>query len=243
MMFTDQNVGDQDVKQQKDNDIKARLLVAILPHVAFDGWSDTAFNAACNDSKVEIGLGRLICPAGPLDLAVLFHRNGDMDMQQAVEHTDMSQMRFREKVSMSIRLRLQVIQDKEAVRRGITLFALPHNASLGARLIWGTSDAIWVALEDNSLDINWYTKRAILSAVYGSTVLYWLGDDSLGHERTWDFLDRRIENVMMIEKFKHRIRSNEGLNRLMIGPNWLMGRIKAPVRKRSDNMPGYWNNL
>ena len=242
MVFTGQNLGDQDVKQQNDSDIKAKLLAAILPHVAFDGWSDTAFNAACNASNVEIDFARLICPAGSLDLAVLFHRNGDTDMQKALKHTNMSQMRFREKVSLSVRLRLETIEDKEAVRRGITLFALPHNASLGTRLIWETADCIWIALDDTSRDINWYTKRATLSAVYSSTILYWLGDDSLGHERTWDFLDRRIENVMAIEKFKSKIQNNQVLNKLMIGPNWVMGQIKAPVRKRPDNMPGYWNN-
>jgi ubiquinone biosynthesis protein COQ9 len=33
-------------------------------------------------------------------------------------------------------------------------------------------------------------------------VLFWLGDDSPGHQATWEFLDRRIEDVMQIEKLK-----------------------------------------
>ena len=242
MLFTVPSVGDHDLKQQNDSDIKSKLLAAILPHVAFDGWSDAAFEAACKDSEIEIEAARLICPTGPLDLAVVFHRNGDKDMQKAVTELDMSQMRFRDKVSMSVRLRLKAIEDVEAVRRGITLFALPHNASLGARLIWETSDAIWAALDDTSRDINWYTKRVILSAVYSSTVLYWLGDDSPGYEHTWAFLDRRIENIMAIETFKSKIRNNDKLNKLMIGTNWFMGKIKAPEGKRLDNMPGYWKN-
>ena len=242
MMFTGQNAGEYDVKKQKDEDIKSKLLTAILPHVAFDGWSDAAFKVACNDLEIEIGAARLICPSGPLDLAVLFHRNGDAAMQKAIIDMDMSKMRFRDKVSLSVRLRLEAIDDVEAVRRGITVFALPQNASLGARLIWGTSDAIWATLNDTSRDINWYTKRATLSAVYGSTVLYWLGDDSPDHEFTWAFLDRRIENVMAIEKFKSYIRDNDSLKKVMIGPNWLMGKIKAPEGKHPDDMPGYWNN-
>ena len=66
------------------------------------------------------------------------------------------------------------------VRRGTTLFALPHHAAEGAKLIWGTADAIWTALGDTSDDVNWYTKRATLSAVYGSVVLFWLGETEAG---------------------------------------------------------------
>ena len=62
--------------------------------------------------------------------------------------------------------------------------------------------AIWEALGDTSDDLNWYTKRSTLSGVYSSTVLYWLGDDSTGSRGTWEFLDRRIDDVMQIEKFK-----------------------------------------
>ena len=88
------------------------------------------------------------------------------------------------------------------------MLALPHHAAEGARAIWGTADAIWTALGDRSTDINWYTKRVSLSAVYGATVLYWMGDDSEGHQATWDFLDRRIETVMSFEKTKAALREN-----------------------------------
>jgi ubiquinone biosynthesis protein COQ9 len=61
------------------------------------------------------------------------------------------------------------------------------HAADGAKAIWGTADRIWTALGDTSDDLNWYTKRATLSAVYGSTVLYWLGDDSPGIRRRGSF--------------------------------------------------------
>jgi ubiquinone biosynthesis protein COQ9 len=83
-----------------------------------------------------------------------------------------------------------------------------RHAADGARAIWGTADAIWTALGDTSDDMNWYSKRASLSAVYGATVLFWLGDDSTGHQATWDFLDRRIEGVMRFEKAKAAMAAN-----------------------------------
>ena len=93
-----------------------------------------------------------------------------------------------------------------------------------------------MALGDTSEDINWYSKRASLSAVYGATVLYWLGDDSTGHEATWDFLDRRIENVMQFEKAKAAFMANPLGKALISGPFKVLERIRAP--RLPEDLPG-----
>lgn len=233
--------GDNYVIENTQNDLKSTLLAAILPYVAFDGWTDGAFRAACGDSEIDPKLARLTCARGALDLAVWFHKVGDQKMIVALQETDMSDMRFRDKVALAVRLRLKVVDDKEAVRRGTTLFALPHNVRIGARLLWETADAIWTTLGDTSRDVNWYTKRVTLSTVYSTTVLYWIGDESPEHAATWDFLDRRIDDVMQIEKLKSQLRANKGLQNFMRGPNWFLSKIKAPTSKRPSDMPGYWN--
>lgn len=177
------------------------LLAAILPHVPFDGWSEPAFKAAVEDLGVEMALARVICPRGAVDLAAAYHRAGDAQMVQALADADMSGLKFREKVALAVRLRLETA-DAELVRRGASVFALPQNAGLGGKLVWGTADAIWTALGDTSEDYNWHTKRMTLSAVYSSVVLYWIGDESAGKIDSWAFLDRRIEDVMTFEKVK-----------------------------------------
>ncbi len=94
-------------------------------------------------------------------------------------------MRYRDRVAPAVRFRLEAVDaTRKRCGAGTTLFALPQHAADGARAIWGTADAIWTALGDTSRDVNWYTKRATLSGVYASTVLYWLGDDSIGHQAT-----------------------------------------------------------
>jgi ubiquinone biosynthesis protein COQ9 len=52
--------------------------------------------------------------------------------------------------------------------------------------------------------------RLTLAGVYSSTLLYWLNDRSPGSEATWGFLDRRIDDVMRIEKLKSQVRSWTG---------------------------------
>ena len=221
---------------------KSEILEAAKVHVPFDGWSEATFKEAIRESGVAPSITRSIFPRGAVDLAVAFHKQGDAEMIERLSTADMAGMKFRDKVAHAVRLRLEIVEnDKEAVRRGTTLFALPVYAPDGARLIWGTCDAIWTALGDTSDDINWYTKRATLSGVYGSTVLYWLGDDSPDHMATWDFLDRRIGEVMQIEKVKAQVRQSPTLSKLMAGPNWLLGRIKAPGAASRSNLPGSWN--
>ena len=215
---------------------KDAVIDAALAHVPFDGWSAASLAAATADSGVAAGLVTALFPRGAVDLALAYHYRGDALMRDRFAAEDHNGLRYSEKVARAVRLRLEAASDKEAVRRGTTFFALPQHAADGARAIWGTADAIWQALGDTSTDLNWYTKRATLSAVYASTVLFWLGDDSLGHQATWDFLDRRIENVMQIEKLKSQVRDNPLAKAFANGPGRWFDKIKAPTMP--TDLPG-----
>ena len=216
---------------------KDAVLDAALAHVPFDGWSETTFRAAIASSGVADALARALFPRGAVDLAIAYHRRGDRMMTERLAATDMAAMRYRDRVAFAIKTRLEVAGDKELVRRGSTLFALPHHAGDGARLIWGTADAVWKALGDTSADLNWYTKRATLSGVYGATVLFWLGDDSTGQQATWDFLDRRIEDVMRIETWKAKLRDNPVAK--AVNPSRFFSWVRPPAMP--DDLPGYRN--
>ena len=162
----------------------SELLAAILPHVVFDGWSQTSFDCAVADLNMDAAFAAVLAPRGALDLAVAYHRQGDAAMRAAYQSSPTVSLKIREKITLAVRLRLEAIGDKEAVRRATSLFALPQHAGEGAKLIWGTADHIWDVLSDGSRDVNWYSKRATLSAVYVATVLFWLGDESPGHAAT-----------------------------------------------------------
>ncbi|MBR9838915.1 COQ9 family protein [Salipiger thiooxidans] len=222
------------------DDTATRLLDAALNHVAFDGWSETTFRAAVTDAGVDPVVARGLFPRGAVDMAIAFHRRGDDAMAAKLAQADDEGLRYRDKVARAIRTRIEVVDDREAVRRGTTLFALPLYAPDGAKLIWGTADRIWGALGDTARDFNWYTKRATLSGVYSSTVLFWLGDDSIDHQATWDFLDRRIEDVMRIEKTKAKVRENPLLKRVFAGPERVLSNIRAPRSARESDLPGGW---
>ena len=222
---------------------KDRLLDAAIPNVPFDGWSAATLRRAVEEAGVTPAQARAAFPRGGVDLALAFHRRGDAEMLARMAAEDLSTLRFRDRVARAVRIRLEIADETpEAVRRGMTLFALPMQAADGARAVWGTADAIWTALGDRSDDVNWYTKRATLAGVYSSTLLYWVGDASEGHAATWDFLDRRIDDVMQIETVKGQVRASPTLSRLVAGPAALLARIRAPMRGPRDDLPGAWRD-
>jgi ubiquinone biosynthesis protein COQ9 len=215
-------------------------LDAALNHVAFDGWSPATFSAAARDAGMTEAEARGLAPRGAVDLAVAYHRRGDRAMIDRLKTTDLSGLRFRDKVATALRFRVEAMDDREAVRRATALFSLPNHAAEGARLIWETADHVWTALGDTSDDLNWYSKRATLSAVWASVVLYWLGDDSAGQADTIAFIDRRIEDVMRIEKVKGQLRENPLTKPFMELQSKLFRNVRMPDMSHLNDLPGRW---
>lgn len=164
-------------------------------------------------------------------MALAFHDRADRRLVDELRAGAAEGMKIRDRIAHAVKRRLELVEgEKEAVRRATTLFALPLNAPLGARAMWSTADAIWTALGDESRDGNWYSKRAILTGVLSSTLLFWLGDGSDGFVDTRAFVDRRIDGVMRFEKAKGSMKANP-LGRLaMAGPSMLMRMARAPGR-------------
>ncbi|MCR8724270.1 COQ9 family protein [Frigidibacter sp. ROC022] len=214
------------------------FLDAVLRQVPFEGFSQAAIDAAAAELGLSREQARALAPRGPVGLAAAYHKRGDAQMLDRLAKADLSDLKFRERIALAVRLRLEDA-DRELVRRGTTLFALPQHAVEGARLIWGTADAIWSALGDTSEDVNWYSKRLTLSGVISATVLYWLGDASEGAADSWAFLDRRIEDVMRIETAKARMREVPGLARLFDSPLNPLNKLHKPA-KAPEGYPGKW---
>jgi ubiquinone biosynthesis protein COQ9 len=162
----------------------------------------------CPTSGADLAEARAACPRGAVDLALLYHHRGDEEMRRRIRAANLLDLRFRDRIATAVRFRIEAITDKEAVRRGSALFSLPHLRPMARRRSGARRTRSGTALGDVSDDYNWYTKRATLSGVYGATVLFWLGDESADHRDTWAFLDRRIEDVMRIEKVKAEVRKN-----------------------------------
>lgn len=219
-------------------DIQAKLLDAARFHIAFDGFSDAVLEAATEEAGVSPQEAQAAFPRGAIDLAYAFHIAGDAELAEAMAQMP-ADLRYSDKVSWAIKTRLAIAaKDREAVRRAAAFFALPIHAATASKAVWHTADTIWSGLGDTSDDFNWYSKRAILSGVYSSALLYWLGDTSERSEKTAEFVDRRIADVMRFEKFKASARKSPLHRMFMAGPGRILEQVRAPGRGAPDDLPG-----
>jgi ubiquinone biosynthesis protein COQ9 len=181
-------------------------LAPLLPrHAAFDGWSHQALAMAATELGVPADRAALAFPGGQPDMIDAWFDSIDRAMLEAFPAERIAAMKIRARIRELVLFRLTAAHPhREALRRAIAILALPQNTARTARLAWRSADRIWRLAGDTATDFNHYSKRAILTGVYGSTTLVFLDDESDDLAGTRAFLDRRIDDVMRFEKFKAR---------------------------------------
>jgi ubiquinone biosynthesis protein COQ9 len=184
---------------------RAALIEAMLPNVPFDSWSRAALRAAARRISIPADEALALFPNGAAELVACFSRWADRRMLDRFETMSFEPLHTSDRIALAIATRLEVIAPwREAVRRALSVLALPRNAPLGLRLLYETVDGIWYAAGDRATDFSFYTKRATLAAIYTATLFYWLEDSSSDFCDTRAFLRRRLTGVASIGKARHR---------------------------------------
>jgi ubiquinone biosynthesis protein COQ9 len=203
-------------------------LTPLLPaEAAFDGWSPVALGRAAAALGIPADRARLVFPKGAVDMIDAWFASLDEAMTRALPSSTLAAMKIRERIRGLIWARIEAAAPhREALRRALAILAQPHNAMRATRLAWRAADAVWRQAGDKATDLNHYTKRGILVAVYGATLLAWLDDNSDGFADTAAFLDRRIDDVMRFEKAKARLTPAPGERFSLVR---LLGRLRYPA--------------
>jgi len=209
------------------DELRAALAPLIPANAVFDGWSDEALAMAASQLGVPAERARLCFPGGAVEMIDAWFDAVDRAMAQAWPLERVARLKIRERIRDLVLYRIEVINPhKEALRRALAILALPQNALAGPRLAWRAADRMWRIAGDTSTDFNHYSKRAILSGLYGATMLVYLDDETEQLSTTRGFLDRRIDDVMKFEKTKAQWRgSRERLPSL----SRFLGRLRYPV--------------
>ncbi len=155
-------------------DLRAKWLVALLPEVAFDGWTDEATTKAADSIGLSAGERALAAPHGVADLIEHFFDDAEDAARETLKDLEMSQMRVPDKVKQGVLAWLSALDPhREAVRRAGLRAALPWATGPAASRAWRVADMIWTEAGDTSEDYNKYSKRGILAAVLPSIVFRW----------------------------------------------------------------------
>lgn len=188
-------------------ELRKTILDEALRNIPFDGWTNEVLRKAGEKLDVSLDELDLLFPRGSVDLLEAFSHAADEHMSRALESADLATLKIRERITLGVLSRIEYLQiHREASLRAASVLALPIHSVLAAQLLARTVDLAWRGIGDTSTDFNFYTKRATLSLVMSSTLFYWMTDETEGLAPTWDFLDRRIENVMQFEKTKAKVK-------------------------------------
>jgi ubiquinone biosynthesis protein COQ9 len=206
--------------------IRQQLALAIGENAVFDGWTAAAVDSAAAQLGIDQDQARLAAPkdqAGKIDLYI---RGVDRALENWFTPERLDGLKIREKIRSIVWKRLQIMEPaREAIRRALSILAMPQNVPTALKIGWRTADVMWRIAGDTSTDYNHYTKRVMLGGVYGSTLLVWLDDRTEEWADTASFLDRRIDDVMKIEKLKHDWSGQEHFS-----ISRFLGRLRYPVR-------------
>ena len=207
--------------------LRRRLALAVGENAVFDGWTRQAVDSAAGQLGIDPVQARLAMPKTQAGLIDTYIQEVDRALAAYFTAERLAGLKIREKIRGLVWRRLEIMGPaREAVRRALAILAMPQNLPLALRISWHSADLMWRIAGDTSTDFNHYTKRMTLGAVYGSTLLVWLDDQSAGWADTAAFLDRRIDDVMKFEKFKAEWRgSSEHLSL-----SRFLGRLRYPPR-------------
>ncbi len=207
--------------------LRQRLALTVGENAVFDGWTEKAVESSAAQLGIDPGQARLAFPKQPA--AMVDAWIGGVDAAMAAHFTPeiIAVMKIRDRIRSMIWFRLEITGEaREAVRSALAILALPQNVPLAVKTGWRSADLMWRLAGDTATDYNHYTKRLTLSAVYGSTLLAWLDDDSEGWADTAAFLDRRLGDVMRFEKWKAEWSGN-AIRRPSLAR--FLGRLRYPV--------------
>ena len=208
--------------------LRRRLALAVGENAVFDGWTRNAVDSAAGQLGIDPVQARLAMPKSQAGLIDVYIQEVDRALEAYFTPERLAGMKIREKIRSLVWRRLEIMGPaREAMRRALAILAMPQNVPLALRISWRTADVMWRIAGDTSTDFNHYTKRMTLGAVYGSTLLVWLDDQSEDWRETAAFLDRRIDDVMKIEKFKAQWRGSSD-RRLSLSR--FLGRLRYPPR-------------
>ncbi|MFL6724468.1 MAG: COQ9 family protein [Sphingomicrobium sp.] len=208
--------------------LRLKLALPVGENAAFDGWTAKAVESAAAQAGIDMAQAKLAFPKDPAQMVDAYIQGVDAALEAQFTPDRVAALKVRERIRALIWYRLEVMGPaREAVRTGLSILAMPRNVALGLRIAWRSADLMWRIAGDTATDYNHYSKRLILSGVYGSTLLAWLDDQSEDWAETGAFLDRRLAGVIRFEKWKASWAGSD-LHRPSL--TRFLGRLRYPAR-------------
>ncbi|HLD76911.1 MAG TPA: COQ9 family protein [Rickettsiales bacterium] len=201
---------------------KRRILHRFLEVCAFEGVNDEVLEDAMQFCQIDVKFKNIIFECGVLDIIELYIDETNENLAKIIDETpNFEKLKIREKIKFALYNFFELQKEHQLALQRIRNFYFDlanfKNTKYGARPsafafknAGKIADFIWKKIGDQSTDFNFYTKRLILSGVIISVFSTFVKDKTPNLEETKAKIDKKIEKVMKIEKFKAKMRGFKG---------------------------------
>ncbi|XP_072242668.1 ubiquinone biosynthesis protein COQ9, mitochondrial isoform X2 [Leuresthes tenuis] len=205
---------EQDEDYETEEQLQARVLTAALEFVPLHGWSMEAIAAGAESLGLSsASAGMFYNGGGDLVLHFIAQCNSQLTDILAEQHNQVQLGQAEKKKTaeflrdaVETRLRMY-IPYMETWPQAMSILLLPHNIPDSLKHLSTLVDDIWYYAGDRSTDMNWYTKRAVLTGIYNTTELVMIQDSSPDYQDTWSFLENRIQDVVNMASSAKQVQS------------------------------------
>jgi len=199
---------------------KQIIIENLFKIVAFEGWSNDSLKSAIKKSNLDENFLELIFE-DKIFSAIEFITNDYCQQTKnfIVDDQDFNQQKINQKIANLLFIFLTIdIKNKSAHQRLLNFYLNPKNLinqdlSMGLRPTYFAlnqaylvADFMWNLIGDNSTDINFYSKRIILSKIIIRSFVYYINNDDLNLLKK--YINKQIADVLKFAKIKNNIKNN-----------------------------------
>ncbi|KFO71364.1 hypothetical protein N303_10348, partial [Cuculus canorus] len=199
---------------ESEEQLQHRILTAALEFVPEHGWTAEAIAEGAKALGLSAAAAGMFQSDGSqlilhflsqcnTKLSELLEQEQKLVQQGEAEKKPIDQF-LRDAVEARLRM---VIPYLERWPQALSILLMPHNIPSSLSLLSSMIDDILHYAGDQSTDINWYTRRAVLTGIYNTTELVMMQDSSPDFEDTWRFLENRIADAMKMGDTANQVQS------------------------------------
>nr|XP_033796565.1 ubiquinone biosynthesis protein COQ9, mitochondrial isoform X2 [Geotrypetes seraphini] len=199
---------------ESEDQLQQRILTASLEFVPEYGWTSEAIAEGAKSLDLSAAATGMFGNDGS-DLVFHFVSQCNTRLNELLEEEHkLVQLGQTEKKktdqflrdAIEARLRM-LIPYIEKWPQAMSTMLFPQNIPTALNLLTSMVDDMWHYAGDQSTDINWYTRRAMLAGIYNTTELVMVQDASPDYKDTWHFLENRIDNAMKVGHAAKQVKS------------------------------------
>ncbi|MAW14666.1 MAG: COQ9 family protein [SAR116 cluster bacterium] len=186
-------------------ELRKKLIGPFAQAAAFDGWTKSMMLSEGQSLGVSAAAVRVAFPGGGAEAFMFWHEHDDAELLREAPNLLADEASTTKRVTLLTQRRLEMLANHgEAHRRGAALLSVPTHLPNMAKLFANMSDNIWHAAGDQSTDMSYYSKRALLGYILKTTSMRIATDGSADWHA---FMQRRFGEVMHLGKWASKLPS------------------------------------